>query len=183
MKIKSSELIEDLRDRTKNAIESAEIFKSLSDEQLNQRNSPESWSILECIEHINLYGEFYLNEFENRILKSSFPNSEFHKTGIIGNYSANSMLPKDGKTSMKMKTFEHMNPINSELSSTILDKFIKQQRHFLQLLDQAEKVNLTITKCSLTIKGLKFRLGDALRFYAFHNERHIIQAQKILPKT
>jgi len=180
MKIKSTELIEDLKETTNNLIETATAFQKLSIQDLNLRLTNESWSILECVEHINLYGEFYLKEFEKRILTSKHQPEEFHKTGIIGNYSTNSMLPKNGKTPMKMKTFKHMNPIHSNLELTVLDKFIKQQENFIKLLDEAIKVNLTKTKCSLTIRGIKFRLGDALRFYAFHNVRHIHQAKNIL---
>ena len=86
------------------------------------------------------------------------------------------------KEGWKMKTFKHMNPIRSNLSISTLDKFIQQQTEFIELINQAQKVHLTKTKCSLTIKGFKFRLGDALRFYAFHNIRHIVQATKVTGK-
>jgi len=64
MKIKSTELIEDLKETTNNLIETATAFQKLSIQDLNLRLTNESWSILECVEHINLYGEFYLKEFE-----------------------------------------------------------------------------------------------------------------------
>ena len=183
MKIKSETLLKDLESKTQLMIRQVEQFSALSTKELNTRPGKDKWSVLECIEHINLYGEFYLEEFEKHILNAKHKSSEFHKTGLMGNYSANSMLPKGDKTPMKMKTFKHMNPINSDLQVTVLDKFIKQQKHFLNLLSKAETVSLTKTKCALTIKGLKFRLGDTLRFYAFHNIRHINQASKVLGKS
>lgn len=182
MKIKSEEIIEDLRDKTSKMIEAAEAFIVLSEEQLNRKPSIDNWSILECFDHINKYGDIYLNEIEKQILNSEHSFSNIHKTGWLGNYSANIMLPRGDKIPMKMKTFKSMNPSRSDLSLLVIDKFIKQQKHYLILLDKCKKVNLTKTKCGLAIKGLKFKLGDAMRFYTFHNVRHIEQASSIIGK-
>lgn len=182
MKVKAEILLEDLKVKTNKMIQEVEQFQSQSESELNIRPGQDKWSVLECIAHINLYGDFYLKELENQIINSNHPATPFHKEGVIGNYSANSMLPKGDKTPMKMKTFKHMNPIHSDVSITVMDQFIKQQKHFLKILEAAKRVSLIKTKCNLTIKGLKFRLGDTLRFYAYHNVRHISQARKVLGK-
>ena len=45
-----------------NHIKEAQYFKTLSLEKLNQKQDDSSWSVLECLEHLNLYGDFYLPE-------------------------------------------------------------------------------------------------------------------------
>lgn len=182
MKIESKQLTNDLMKKTLKMIEFAEGYNTLTETELNRRPAENKWSILECIEHINLYGDFYINEIENRIINAEHKTQTYHKTGLLGNYAANSMLPKGDEITMKMKTFKHMNPFKSDLPVTVIDKFIKQQKHYLALLKKAEDISLTKTKCSLTISKIKLRLGDALRFYSFHNVRHIVQANKILGK-
>ena len=182
MKIQSNILLNDLKEKTLKMIHQVELFQKMPNNELNRQPEKNKWSILECVEHLNLYSDFYIEEFRNRISSAKHTASEFHKPGLIGNHSAKSMLPTGDKIPMKMKTFKNMNPIKSSLSTTTLNKFIQQQNDFIQVIDQARKVHLTKTKCSLTIKRMKFRLGDALRFYAFHNIRHIVQATKIIGK-
>lgn len=70
MKIASKELLLDLVERTRKNINEAEKYNQLPIEKLNWRNTPESWSILECLEHLNLYGDYYLPEIENRMITS-----------------------------------------------------------------------------------------------------------------
>jgi hypothetical protein len=88
-------------------------------------------------------------------------------------------LPKNGKI-QKMKTFKDKNPIHSQLSPMTLDRFLKQQDRLLQLLQQAENINLTKTRTAISItKWLTLRLGDTFRFFIFHIERHIEQAEQV----
>lgn len=123
MKTTSEQLIEDLIERTRQYLNAAEKFKMLSDSYLNKRPAPESWSVLECIEHLNLYGDFYLPEIGKCIRESRYPPEHNFKSGWLGNYLANSMLPKEKLN--KMKTFPSMNPIGSKLGKNTLDRFIE----------------------------------------------------------
>ncbi len=180
MQVESKILLQDLTQRVAKVNEKIDLFKKMNNEQLNYRETPESWSILECIEHLNLYGDFYLPEIERSILQTAHNQSiEMFKSGWLGNYFANSMLPKNGKI-QKMKTFKDKNPIHSALSMITLERFLKQQERLLQLLQQAEKVDLTKTRTAISItKWLTLRLGDTFRFFIYHIERHIAQAERV----
>lgn len=181
MKITSESLLKDLEDRTKNVIESTIIFLSLDQSQLNWKESPQSWSILECLEHLNRYGDFYIAEINKCIMDSKTKSTEFFNSGWIGNYFAISMLPK--KKLNKMKTFKNMNPSGSQLNGATIDKFLMQQKEILNILKNAQSVDLTKTKTSISIsKWIQLRLGDTLRVLIYHNERHILQAQKVMAK-
>ena len=92
------------------------------------------------------------------------------------------MLPKEGKQLKTMNTFKHMNPTFVGTKNHGINQFIKQQEHMLLLLDKAKNVSLRKTKCKTTLKYIKFNLGDTLRFYVYHNLRHIIQAQNVLER-
>ena len=120
-------LLDELFKTTENSSASARKFKELNGNQLNFKNSPSEWSILECIEHLNLYGDYYLPEIEKQILshKSSTSSSVF-KSGIIGDYFANLMRVRNG-TVRKMKSPKDKDPVNSELSITTIERFLKQQ--------------------------------------------------------
>jgi DinB superfamily len=179
MKITSQNLIADLIERANAVIAQAELFKQQSDESLNWKQNPESWSVLECIEHLNLYGHFYLPEIEMRIKNTTSKPDELFKSGWLGNYFANTMLPKEKLN--KMKTFKDKNPINSNLNRKVLDAFVEQQRKMLELLSRASNVSLNKTKTAISITTwIQLKLGDTFRFVIYHNQRHIEQAKKVL---
>ncbi len=181
MKMGSEELINDLISRTKKVLDQSRTYLHLQESKLNYRNSPESWSPLECLEHLNLYGRFYLKEIKERMNEDQHPSAEVFKSGILGNYFAKSMLPSSTSGKLKkMKTFSNMNPINSQLDKKVIEEFIAQQEEMLRLLEVARRKNLKI-KCGITIsKLIKLKLGDTFRFVIYHNQRHLIQAERAL---
>jgi hypothetical protein len=175
----SEQLINELGQMSQKNRDDVQSFKKRSDEELNYKSNEESWSILECIEHLNRYGDFYIPEISKRIKNSSFQKSPVFKSGIIGNYFAKSMLPKENLN--RMKTFKSMNPNKSVLDRSVLDKFISQQDIILGLLAKARNTDLSKVKTSISIsKWMKLRLGDTFRVVIYHNLRHVIQAKRVL---
>ena len=184
MRTATNELIEDLLSRTKLNLNTVEQFKSLPEKELNWKENTESWSVLECIEHLNLYGDFYLPEIRRSIVAGNTLAADgtevWFKSGILGNYFAMSMLPKEGKLN-KMKTFKDKDPAGSKLNKDALQRFTDQQKEMLDLLNKARKVDLTKVKTAISItRLLKLRLGDTLRVVIYHNQRHIVQAENVL---
>ena len=176
MKFKAEELLAELIEQTRININKVENLRDLSNTELNHKENIEKWSILECIEHLNLYGDFYNPEIRKRIETSHSKANLIFKSGVIGNYFVNMMLPK--KKLNKMKTFKDKNPAGSSLDSIVIDKFISQQKEFLELIESSKNINLTKTKTAVSIsKVIKIRLGDTFRFIVAHNQRHLIQAE------
>ena len=79
---------------------------------LNFKTSPDSWSILECLEHLNRYSRYY-----NPALAKAIENNAdgTYVQGIsyswLGRKSLEMVRPQNTK---KHKTVKHMNPINSQ---------------------------------------------------------------------
>lgn len=179
MTISVDQLLKQLKEYTQNHLLFAESLKQQAPEELNKRLLFDSWSVLECLQHLNLYGDFYIPELNKRIAKSATLIETQFKSGWLGNYFAKSMLPKENLN--KMKTFKSMNPIHSALSLNVIDVFIDQQKQLLALLEKAQSVSLNKVKTSISITPfIKLKLGDTLRVVIYHNERHIVQANKIL---
>jgi hypothetical protein len=179
MQTENKKLIAELLQKLNEATEAVSEFKQLSIEELNYRTSNDSWSILECIEHLNLYGDFYLPEIEKQISNNKTTATVF-KSGVIGNYFANLMQSKNGSIK-KMKTFKDKNPIHAALTVATLDKFLLQLNKLKELLQQSANINLTKTKTAISISSfIKLRLGDTFRFVIYHIERHIIQAESVV---
>ena len=177
MSIKNAELIQHLRDNTQKALSSVLEFKTYPIEKLNYKSSATDWSILECIEHLNLYGKFYLPEIENRIsLAKTYHNGHF-KSSWLGDYFVNMIKASNTK---KIKATKQMDSTGSDLSLSTIHQFVKQLELLDSLLVKAENINLSKVKTAISLtKFIKLRLGDTLRFLVYHNERHILQAKRI----
>ncbi len=183
MQIEQSKLIDDLLAVIARAVEAANKFKLLTDSQLNFKEIPSKWSILECLEHLNLYGDFYLPEIEKVLLANNHKmEGAVFKSGLLGNYFVNLMNAKKGVIK-KMKTPKDKNPLNYTLSNTTIDRFLKQLERLKNLLLLSGKTDLTKLKTRISLtKFIKLRLGDTLRFVIYHIERHILQAENIAVK-
>ncbi|SKB36460.1 DinB superfamily protein [Sphingobacterium nematocida] len=177
--MKASELINELIEQTEKHQAIVEGFKKMNVAQLQYKQSPESWSILECIEHLNRYGDFYIPELSKRIEASKHKQSTQFKPGILGDYFARIMLPREG--GKKIKTFQSMDPRGSELEIDVLERFLGHISHLLLLLEKSRNTDLTKVKTAISItRWIKLRLGDTFRVVVYHNFRHIVQCQNIL---
>ncbi len=177
MRYQSQELLESLTKLTEKNIEKIREFFLKKPEALYYRTNESSWNILECIAHLNIYGDFYLPEIERSILEAKSPSADFYSSGWLGEYFAQSMRPKEIPN--KMKTFKKSNPIYTEVSFQSLTTFLTQQEKMLNLLQQAKAVHLGKTRASISILPIRLKLGDVLRIVIYHNQRHLKQAEQI----
>ena len=177
MKTTTENLISDLIERTRQNLNAAQQLHQMNPEILNYKSNGDSWSALECLAHLNFYGDFYLSEIEKRIKASNHPAEPTFKAGLLGGYFAKTMLP--GEKMKPMKTLKSTNPNGSKLDKDTIEKFISQQKKMLELLNSARQVSLNKTKTSISITSmLKLKLGDTFRVVIYHNERHMVQAKR-----
>lgn len=163
--------------------EAEENYLVLSDRELAFRVNPESWSILQCFEHLNIYNRFYNPEIKKKmILGKASADHEIRETWI-GKKSIAAMHPGNKK---KQKTLRHLNPA-AELDRRGIEEFILHQRELLNLLEAANSKELNTVRISIEFfRMLKMNLADAFRFVIFHQERHFLQLARIresMPKT
>lgn len=181
MQIEQDVLINELLDITDKAIAAARQFRTLGEADLHFRKSANEWSILECLEHLNLYGDFYLPEIEKQLLNGNTGSkNQVFKSGLLGNYFANLMKVNNGKIK-KMQSPRDKNPLHSTLSITTIDRQLKQLEKLKLLLHRSRSADLTTLKTPISLTRLiKLRLGDTFRFVIYHIDRHIVQAQRNL---
>jgi hypothetical protein len=176
--MKSEQLIQSLIEQTKQIVAQVELLKEKEELLLKWKPSQNQWNILECLEHLNLYGDVYFPEIRNAILKSNSKRDENFKSGWLGNYFAESMLPKAKLN--KMKTFKNKNPIETNLDIYTIDRFLNQQWQLIDLLNDALHVSLNKVKVKTSISQLiQLKLGDTFRFIINHNIRHLKQIEGI----
>jgi len=182
MSLVQDEVISDLRERAQAELDYLEQqLRLLSSDTLNQKPDPKSWSLLECLEHLNILGKVYLRGFRQKADSGTPRQGKTYQPGWLGNYAANSMLPKEnGKLPYKLKALPFMTASKSTLDKTeVLNEQAGQLREFLTILDKLAQVDLGGNRVATSLGSwLKFKLGDAMRFYLNHQERHYLQLRR-----
>ncbi|UOQ54265.1 DinB family protein [Hymenobacter cellulosivorans] len=152
----------------------AQQLRPLSSLQLNAKPTPTSWSVLECLEHLNRYSCFY-NPALARALQSA-PAAAPHQVGFswLGRKSYDTVKPENVKP---QKTIKYMNPVGSQLTGEVVEEFLQHQTQLLELLAAARTVELNRKAVRVEFfRLLKLRLGEALQFVVAHEQRHVQQA-------
>lgn len=158
----------------------------LSNAQWTQAPAAHSWSMAECLEHLNIYARFYHQQMAKVIEQASTatqctPVNQV-RSSWLGKLSINSVkLNEAGEPIKKAKTLKKFEPIVLPQSpSAIYQEFLQHQHTLLELIAQAKPLNLNKLKTKTALHPLiKLRLGDCIHFIVAHNQRHMAQAQKV----
>lgn len=175
------ELRSTLSDITSNNIQQATSWMNkLSEKQLNWRPNPGIWSIAEVLAHLNSYARYYHPTIQRKIESTRFRNvKEDFMSSPLGKSAWKSMkLGRLNNVKRKFKAPKGHNPtIDIDLvKGTEVQDFIEQQNELMQIIESSAEVNVRKVKIPISIsKIVRLRLGDALLFITYHNERHMQQ--------
>ncbi|MCC3155950.1 DinB family protein [Hymenobacter sp. 15J16-1T3B] len=148
----------------------------LPDAVLNFKPRPDSWSVLECLEHLNRYSRYYHPALAKALAKQGSAADEV-RYSWLGRKSLDIVRPDNGQ---QHKTVKHMNPAGSQLSRAVLTEFLGHQAELLYLLTAARATDLNRRAVPVEFfRLLKLRVGETLEFVVRHQERHLQQAQRV----
>jgi len=178
-KVKAKELLDQLEAKVESHLnEAIRSFQNLSEEKLLRPAANGGWSIAQCLEHLNRYGDYYLPAIKKGLAKG-FPSTEHFKSSWLGNYFTRMMDPQTGKK--KITTFKEYSPAPQLDAYAVVAEFIRQQEVLLELLRTAPSRDLNKIKVPISIsRWIKLKLGDVFQFLIAHNERHMQQAKRNL---
>lgn len=182
----TQELVDKLNSITHWNLETVESkILGLSSEQMNWRPNANTWSINDILAHLNAYAKYYHQAMLGKIETTRFTNTkEKFVSSPLGRSAWKSMkLGNLRNIKRKFKAPKGYNPlIDKEIAEgDQREKFVANQNELLAIIDRASNVNLKRVKIPISIsKAIRLRLGDALLFVSYHNERHIQQALNLL---
>jgi hypothetical protein len=185
----TSELIHELKTITQENIDSIKKkFSHLNEEQRNWKKDSDSWSINEVFAHLNEYAKYYHPTFSRKIERTRFRDpKEVFISSPLGRSAWKSMkLGNLKNVKRKFKSQRSYNPLfHPEIVGTNdIVTFQENQENLLTIIDASAHVNLRKVKVPISIsKIVRLRLGDALLFVVYHNERHMYQAINILSNS
>ena len=185
-KTRVSELLKKMSDMTQQLNEDVKKqFANLTPEQLFWKPANNSWSIAQCLAHLNAYYSFYLPAFRERIKNTRFRTpGEYFVSSPLGTATILSVkLGKVKNVKRRLKASKDYNPlINASLKTeNAVEDFLAYQEEMLAVIAESRFINIRKAKSALAVNSfVKLRLGDAFQFVVYHNERHVEQAKNVL---
>ncbi|MCF2493350.1 MULTISPECIES: DinB family protein [Dyadobacter] len=178
--VNKAELLRNLEDRVEEHIsEAIALFQNLSNADLNKPSPTGGWSIAQCLDHLNSYGDFYLPHIEKNLLHAADGNTSEFKSSWFGAYFTNMMDPETGKKKYKAMT-GHI-PASDLNGPKVVGEFLRQQEALMDYIRKARNKDLGEINIPISIsKLIRLRLGDVFQFLIAHNERHMQQAKRNL---
>ncbi|SMB96826.1 hypothetical protein SAMN00120144_2929 [Hymenobacter roseosalivarius DSM 11622] len=160
-------------------------LRQLSEDQLNQRPSPDTWSVGQCLEHLTIVGGHHLPIMVRKIkaaMERGSKPADIVKSGFVGRWLVQSMrIPVSQKA---LKTPQRYAPSGSRLPRTVVEVFGRQLDEMLHLIDQARTINANRVRIpNPLIPLLQLRLTDEFAFLLAHLERHMAQIERVLQAT
>ena len=157
----------------------AEAMEGLSAGQLNWRPAEGSWSIAECIDHLNVSNEHYAAAIEAAIAKGPAPRpgASEPNLGLLERWFLKQMEPP---AKIKQKAPKKFQPGAAFDKADLLERWRATHERLALLAERAEAVDLRRTKVVSPVSSLfKFSLLCILQVLPAHDRRHLWQAGRV----
>lgn len=166
------------------AVDAREAFGNLTPQQLNWKPAPERWSVAQCFDHLITTNNGYLPIIDS-VLQGEKKSSVWQKLpflpGIWGKLLIKSLDPSQAR---KMKAPKRFEPAQSDISDSIINDFVEQQRRVIEKMKATANLDLeriVITSPALSL--VTYSLMDAYRIVVVHERRHFQQAQRVTEES
>lgn len=169
------------RDLRATAEDVKQTFAHLSENQLNWKPAPKSWSVAQCLDHLITTHELYFPLFEKFRAGDAKPNLWERispLSGFFGRFLANGLDPKNLK---KVKTTGKAQPSSSDIAGDIVDRYVEHQERLARAVaaipDSIDPVRTIIT--SPLLAAITYSLDDCYTILVYHGQRHYGQAKRV----
>ena len=157
------------------------LIAPLSDEQFAWPPAPESWSVAECIEHLNATARQYLPMLDEGV-------SDAIRRGLYspGPYSYNwvgrlMVYLVEPTTRLRGKAPKAFHPASGRPRHDVMAAFRAYQVQYVDRLRQANGLDLARARVSSPVAAwLRMSLGSGFAMMIAHERRHLDQARRVL---
>jgi hypothetical protein len=163
------------------------LAEKVPDEKWAIRAVPDRWSIVENVEHLNLFSERFVPLVSNGLTEArklgGMGESGRYRRGFIGGMLYRYMAPpvRFGRAKSKDSFVPHV-PLGGRNAAEIRQRFDAYQEQLIALTAACDR--LPIDKVPITSPvddRLHYNLFAALGIIARHQHRHLWQAEQSIP--
>jgi hypothetical protein len=178
-------LITELLDRIELIKASTQPFLRLTDQQLNFSPAPDKWSVAEVFGHLNIAHDGYIRGMLSRVALAPDVKMETYRSGWLGDWWYSRILPRSDGSVFKIPSPRRLHAPKQGLDGREeLHRFLQQCDALDDILRHASTKDLQGIKIPFSFaRFIRFRIGDTLRYLVAHNERHLLQAHRVLKQV
>ena len=159
--------------------EARKLLTSADEEPLRKRQSPSTWSALECAVHLNLSTQAMLPGIREAV-EAAPPNTggaQTFKMDLPGRVLAWSLEPP---AFIRMTAPKLAQPSASEEPQIVLQEFERLHNELIDLLHASAGKAIDKQKLKSPFANMHYNTYSAFRIIAAHDRRHLWQARKAL---
>jgi hypothetical protein len=157
-----------------------ELVSPLPEAAFNWRRAPATWSIGECVDHLNVVGRKYLRAVDRAIetgRRDGITGQGPFRYGLFEGLFARFMEPPP---LLRMPAPAAFAPSSEVRRDEALAAFLALQADLQERLVRAEGLDLRRLKTPSPVsRHLKLSLGKAFEIVAAHQRRHLWQARQV----
>lgn len=153
----------------------------LTDAQFAWRPAPDSWSVGECIDHLNATARSYLPLMDEGIaeaIRRGLYGAGPYAYNVIGRVLVHLFGPR---VRVRAKAPGPFLPASGRPRHDVLAAFRAYQVQYIDRLRQANGLDLARARVSSPVKRwLRIPLGSSFALMAAHERRHLAQARRVI---
>jgi hypothetical protein len=154
------------------------LAKTLTPRQLNWTSSPGVWSVGQCLEHLYVTNEVYLEPMSTSLEGRQPAVVQEITPGWLGRWFIRNFI----EPSSKMKRVRAPRKIRpgAQIEPHILDRFLDSNHRARDLVLRARNYDVNRVRFrNPFIPVIRFTVGTGLEIMSKHQRRHLLQAERI----
>jgi hypothetical protein len=156
-----------------------EDFMGLSETQINWKPERKKWSIAECLDHIAKSFNCYQKEID-RVFANPKPSGTniMFRTSLTGGIFLKTLHPE---SPVKMPAPNLFAPSHNNLTRRVFEDFVAAHNALLETINRSKELDLNANKITSPVTSImKFSLGEVLLISVYHENRHVLQAKRVM---
>jgi hypothetical protein len=155
------------------------VAKDLSVEQLNWHPRRGAWSIGQCLEHLSLSNEVYIEPIADSLrAQPTGPVNEI-TPGWFARWFIRSYIEPTTQR-MRGRAPQKAAPVAKRLDTSIVDRFIASNAVVRGVIARARDFDVNRVRFrNPYVPVIRFTIGTGLHIMARHNHRHLLQAKRV----
>ena len=155
------------------------IMNGLSTDQLNWKPRPDAWSIGQCLEHLALTNEVYIEPMVEALRGAPTGPVDEITPGWFGRWFIRTFI-EPATQKQRARAPRKAVPVASRLDASILDRFIASNAMTRNVVSLAQGHDVNRLRFRNPFVGpIRFTIGTGLQIVARHNHRHLLQAERV----
>jgi hypothetical protein len=154
------------------------LAKTLNPRQLNWSPSSGVWSVGQCLEHLRVTNEVYLNPMSDSLTGRQRAVVQEITPGWFGRWFIRSFIEPSSRVA-RGRAPKKIRPA-AQVDSSILDRFLRSNEEARDLVRRARNHDVNrIRFRNPFIPVIRFTVGTGFEILSQHQRRHLLQAERI----